>query len=64
MGAPSPERVVQDVHRAFDAFKTVYEADGNIVRGLANRNGHRKTKEGSLQWGGHRVKKEIIEEEE
>ena len=63
VGAPNPERVVEDVNRAFDAFKTVYEADGNIVKGLANRNGHRNTKEGSLKWGGSRVKKSIIKEE-
>ena len=47
VGAPNPERVVQDVYRAFDAFKAVYEADGNIVKGFVNRNGHRNTKEGS-----------------
>ena len=43
IGAPNPERIVQDVHRAFDAFKIIYEAGGNIVRELANRNGHRNT---------------------
>ena len=27
-----------------------------MVPGLANHNGHRNNKEGSLQWGGKRVK--------
>ena len=27
-----------------------------MAPGMANRNGHRNTKEGSLQWGGKRVK--------
>ena len=63
VGAPNPERVVQDVNRAFDAFMTVYKANGKIVKGLANRNGHRNTKEGSLKWGGKRVKKLNVDEE-
>ena len=42
---------------------TVYKANGKIVKGLANRNGHRNTKEGSLKWGGKRVKKMNVDEE-
>ena len=49
IGAPSTKRVFQDVHRAFDAFQIIYEADRNIIRGPANKNGRRKTKEGNLQ---------------
>ena len=56
VGAPNSEWVVQDVYRVFDTFKIIYEAGGNIVRCLANRNGHRNTKEGSLKRGGSRVK--------
>ena len=61
-GALNPERVVQDVHRAFGAFKTVHEADGNLVKDLADRNGHRNTKEERLKWGGSRNKKSNIED--
>ena len=46
------ECVVQDINRTFDAHKIVYEAEGKIVPGLANRNGHRNKKEGNLKWGG------------
>ena len=43
--------MVQDINKIFDAFKLVYEANDNILKGLVNRNGHRNTKEGNLQWG-------------
>ena len=56
MGAPSPDRVVQDVYLAFKAHEIVYKANGKMVPGLTNRNGHRYNKEGSMQWGGARIK--------
>ena len=49
IGAPNAERVVQGVYLTFDSHKIIYEADGKMVPGLANRNGHRNKKEGSLQ---------------
>ena len=55
-GAPNSERVVQDVHLAFEAHKKVYEVGGRMVPGLVNRNGHRARPEGNRPWGGKRVK--------
>ena len=54
---------MQDVNRIFNASKIIYEADGDIVHGTANRNENRNTTEGNLQCGRHRVKESIIEEE-
>ena len=56
IGAPNSERVVQDVYLTFQSHKIIYEEDGKMVPGLANRNGHRNKKEGNLKWGGKRVK--------
>lgn len=42
------------MYLAFEAHKIIYEADGKMVPGLANRNGHRNHKDGNLQWGGKR----------
>ena len=52
--------MVQDVYLVFDSIKKVYEAGGRMVPGLANRNGHRRNKEGSSKWGGKRVKSYAI----
>ena len=30
-GAPITSRMIQDVYKVFEAFKMVYEADGNIL---------------------------------
>ena len=49
--------------KAFEALKIVYEADGNIEKGLANRNDYRNNMERNLQWGGHLVEKLNVEEE-
>ena len=51
-----PERVIQDVYLAFKAHEIVYNANGKMVPGLTNRNGHRYNKEGSMKWGGARIK--------
>ena len=59
-GAPNSECVVQDANRTFDAHKIVYEAEGKMVPGLANRNGHRNKKEGNLKWGGKRTKSYVV----
>ena len=40
--APRPERILKDIERVTNALKKIVEADGGIVRGLADRNGHRK----------------------
>ena len=41
---------------------TVYPEKGAIVEGLANRNGHRYSKDGTRQHGGARVKSEKLQE--
>jgi hypothetical protein len=63
VGAPNSKRVIQDVYLTFESHRIVYEADGKMVPGLANRNGHRNKKEGNMQWGGKREKSLDIEEE-
>ena len=55
-GAPNGKRIVQDVYLAFKAHKIVYENKGKMVPGLVNRNGHRKSSEGTSNWGGARKK--------
>ena len=50
-GAPSPNRVVQDVYLTFEAHSIVYKANGKMVPGLTNRNGHQRNADGSKQWG-------------
>ena len=42
--APRPERILQDIDRIPNALKKIVEADGGIVIGLADRNGHRKNR--------------------
>ena len=63
IGAPNSKRVIEDVYLAFEAHRIIYEANGKMVPGLANRNGHRNRKEGNLKWGGKRVKSFEAEEE-
>lgn len=62
IGAPSPDRVVQDVYRAFEAHEKVYKADGKMVPGLANQNGHRYDCEGTQEWGDERIKSYDVSE--
>lgn len=40
--SPRPERILQDIARIPVALRKIAEADGGIVPGLADRNGHRK----------------------
>ena len=55
-GAQSPNHVVQDVYIAFEARSIVYKANGKMVPGLTNRNGHQCNTDGSEQWGGAQIK--------
>ena len=41
MGTPSSARIFQDVGLALKALEIVYRANGAVVEGLADRNGHR-----------------------
>ena len=61
---PSSERIVQDCNKALSAFGTVYEHNGSMVPGLANRNGHRNVAAGrnTAGWGGIRIKNLLIAE--
>ena len=61
---PTSDRIVQDIDKAIRAFKTVHEAKGVCVPGLAGGRvaGHRSrsNKEHSKNWGGKRKKGEHI----
>ena len=59
-GVPSSHRIVQDCDRAIRAMEVVYENNGEVVPGLANRNGNRYDKRGTLKHGGARVKSNTI----
>ena len=61
---PSSDRIVQDCNKALRAFGTVYEHNGSMVPGLANRNGHRNVAAGrnTAGWGGIRIKNLLIAE--
>ena len=63
-GVPSSTRIIQDVYLAFKAHKIIYENEGRIVPGLANRAGHRYSREGTTgNWGGPRTKNyDILDE--
>ena len=39
---PKPSRIVQDINRLKENFLIIVEADGEIVDGVADRNGHRR----------------------
>ena len=59
MGTPSLARIIQDVDLASKALEIVYRANGAVVEGLADRNGHRRKVVGegnSVSWGGARAK--------
>ena len=59
MGTPSLARIIQDVDLASKALEIVYHANGAVVEGLADRNGHRRKVVGegkSVSWGGARTK--------
>ena len=46
-----------------ETFEVIYSHDGAIVPGLTNRNGHRRSKDGTGKWGGRRVKAVALKEE-
>lgn len=49
LGAPTSERIKQDVEKMLFALKEIKNSKGEIVKGLASREGHRKYSE---QYGG------------
>ena len=61
---PSSRRICKDCDRALRAFGEVYRHEGKMVKGLANRNGHRNHAEGrnTEGWGGLRIKNLLVEE--
>ena len=59
MGTPSSGQIIQDVDLALKALEIVYHANGAVVEGLADRNGHIRKVVGegkSVSWGGARTK--------
>ena len=50
---------MQDYHLAIKNMGGVYRNDGQMLSGLANRNGWRVDKEGTKKWGGVKIKKDI-----
>ena len=40
--SPKPDRIIQDINRLQENLRTVYDADGAVVIGVVDRNGHRK----------------------
>ena len=59
MGTPSSERIIQDVDLSLKALEIVYRANGAVVEGLADRNGHKRKVVGegkSVSWGFARTK--------
>ena len=61
-GCPSSARIIQDCNKALDAMWAVYNAEGGIVPGLADRNGIRYSTSGTGSHGGVRVKNEECDE--
>ena len=63
-GTPSSARITEDVDLALKALGIVYCENGTAVKGLADRNGHRRKKVGegkSVSWGGAGNKGEVRE---
>ena len=59
MGTPSSARIIEDVDLALKALEIFYLANGASIKGLADRNGHRRKVVGegkSVSWGGARTK--------
>ena len=60
-GTTSSDRIIEDVDLALKALEIFYLANGTVVEGIADRNGHRRKEVGegkSLIWGGARTKGE------
>ena len=55
--------MVQDVYLAFEAHSIVYKANGKMVPGLTNRNGHRRNADGSKQWDGAWIQSYVVLED-
>ena len=45
IGVPNSKRIIQDVNLAFKAYEIIYQNSGRIVPGLANRTGHRYSRD-------------------
>ena len=58
-GAPSSNRICQDIDKFTTSCRSIYENKGTVVPGLGTRNGHRNATVGrvTVQNGGARVKK-------
>ena len=55
IGTPSSVRIIQDVDLVLKSLEDVHGANGDVVEGVANRNGHRRKVLGegeSVSWGG------------
>ena len=63
---PCSKRIVEDCNKALHAFGVVYNHGGDMVPGLANRNGHRNIAAGrnTSGWGGLRVKNLLVAEKD
>ena len=61
---PSSEQIVQYCDMALRVFGVVYEMNGQIVPGLANRNGHCNlaADRNRSGWGGLRIENLLVEE--
>ena len=55
----SSERITNDYDKVFDATGTVYNSDGAIIPGLADRNGQRYSTAETGNHGGWRVINEV-----
>ena len=40
--SPRPSRIIQDIQRLKENLKIVFEANGGVVLGVVDRNGHRR----------------------
>ena len=62
--SPKPSRIIQDVDRVLENLFIVCEADGAVVPGICDRNGHRnKAKVGRQYWGRNVHKKAMTLDE-
>ena len=59
MGTPSSARIIEDVDLELKALEIIYLANAAAVKGIADRNGHRRKVVGkgeSFSWGVARTK--------
>ena len=57
-GVLADKRILQNCHLTITNIGIVYHNNGKMVPGLENRNGWRVDKEGTIKWGGVRIKKD------